>query len=368
MRSLGHALAARGWKVEVWTTTAVDEATWATGFAPGRESDGDVDVRRFPVTLGRLPWLFRQFSHAAFHLPGPLRGEHLWSIVQGPYSSSLIRALATAESVPTLFSPYLYHPTLYGLPAAPHPRILCPAAHDEPSLRLNVVDRAMMSADALWFHSAEERDLVLKTHPRTASKPSRCGVVGVTAPDAVDQTAFASRHGISGPYLYYGGRVAGGKGFDTLIDGADLLHRSRPDVRLVLSGDAGDGHEHLRPWVYNARRLSEGERWEAIAGAVAVVVPGTLESLSLLALEAWAMGRPCLLNGDSAVLAGHVVRGGGGRTFRGVQEFSERARELLDDPSEAAALGESGRAYVAATYRWDLAEERLRALIAVAPP
>jgi glycosyltransferase involved in cell wall biosynthesis len=364
MRRLAHALARRGWRVQVWTTTAVDEATWSRGFPAGVESDGDVEVRRFPVRLQRYPWLFRQLSRAAYHLPRHVRPEHLWSIVQGPYAPSLIRALGHGESVPTLFSPYLFHPTLYGLPAAAHPRILCPAAHDEPALRLGVVRRAVLSADSLWFHSPEEGDLVLTAHPQARQLPSECGVVGVDAPSGIDERAFAARHGIDGPYLYYGGRAAGGKGLDLLLSGAALLHRLNPTARLVLSGEAGDT-DHA-PWVTSVGRLDEEERWEAIAGAVAVVVPSALESLSLLALEAWAMGRPCLLNAASAVLAGHSARSGGAFTFTTADELAARASQLISDPHAAATMGTAGRAYVEATYRWDLAEQRLRTLIAAA--
>ena len=362
MRQLGHALASRGWLVEVWTTTAIDEATWSDGFIPGVERDGQIEVRRFPVVLRRHPWLFRQLSRAAFHFPRWLRGEHLWAIAQGPYAPGLVRALAHADPVPTLFSPYLFHPTLFGIPAAPHPRILCPAAHDEPALRLAVVRRAVLSADALWFHSPEERELLLSVHPGARRLPSECGVVGVEAPADVDEHAFAARHGIAGPYLYYGGRMAGGKGLERLLAGAELLHRINPAARLVLSGEVGDTSRAR--WVHSAGQLGERERWEAIAGAVAVVVPGSLESLSLLALEAWALGRPCLLNAASRVLAGHASRSGGGFTFNSVEEFAERASRLIGNRAEAAAMGARGRAYVAATYRWELAEQRLRSLIA----
>ena len=366
MRQLGQALATRGWRVQVWTTTAIDEATWTSGFAAGLERDGDVEVRRFPVVLHRRAWLFRQLSRAAYHLPRHLRGERLWSIAQGPYAPTLIRALAAADPIPTLFSPYLFHPTVFGLPASPHPRILCPAAHDEPALRLEVIRRAVLAADALWFHSPEERDLLLTVHPGAQRLPSRCGVVGVTAPTDIAGHAFAARYGIAGAYLYYGGRAAGGKGLDQLLTAAELLHRMNPSSRLVLSGEAGD-HDRV-PWVQTVGRLEERERWEAIAGAAAVVVPGSLESLSLLALESWALGRPCLLNAASPVLAGHAARSGGGFTFSSAEELARRASELIDNPGMAAAMGAAGGAYVAATYRWDLAERRLRALLAATAP
>jgi glycosyltransferase involved in cell wall biosynthesis len=350
--------------VQVWTTTAIDEATWRSGFPPGLTRDGDVEVRRFPVMMRRHRWLFRQLSHAAYHLPRHLRGEHLWSIAQGPYAPALIRALTNAEAMPTLFSPYLFHPILFGLPAAPHPRILCPAAHDEPALRLEVVRRAMLSSDAVWFHSPEERALLLSAHPVVRRLPSECGVVGVEAPLHLDEHAFAVRHHIQGPYLYYGGRGARGKGLETLLAAAALLHRTNPEAQLVLSGEASA--TDCPPWVRVAGRLDERERWEAMAGAAAVVVPGSLESLSLLALEAWSVGRPCLLNAASPVLAGHAARSGGGLMFSTAEELAKRASELLSDRKGAALLGASGRAYVAATYRWELAEQRLRNLIGAA--
>jgi glycosyltransferase involved in cell wall biosynthesis len=363
MRGLAMALAARGWAVEVWTTTGVDEATWSGGFAPGIERDGDVQVRRFPVVGGRRPWLFRQLSRAVYHLPHPRALEHLWAVVQGPYAPGLTRALKGARPMPTLFSPYLFHPTLFGVLAAPHPRILCPAAHDEPALRLPIVARAVMAADALWFYSEEERDLLLRTHPSAAGTPARCGVVGVDPPANVDPRSFATRRGIRGPYLYYGGRVARGKGFEDVLSGASLLHQRRPDVRVVLSGDASNAPD--APWMYHAGLLDAADRWAAIAGAAAVIVPGELESLSLLALEAWAVGRPCLLNRRSAVLEGHARRSGGGLTFSGPDEFAEEATALLVDPAGAAAMGARGRAYVVNIYRWDLAEGRLRELLEV---
>ncbi len=361
MRRLGLALVARGWEVDVWTTTALDEATWSDGFRPGTGDDGGITVRRFPVLLRRHPEVFRRVSQAAYHLPRPLAPEHAWSVAQGPFAPSLIRALSEAPSVPTLFHPYLFHPTLYGLPAAPHPRLLCPGAHDEPALRLGVVGRAVLAADGLWFNSPEERDLLLREHPQAARLPSECGVVGVDPPTDIDAFAFAARHRLTGPYLYYGGRAAAGKGVEQLIAAVGVARGKRPSLTLVLSGEAGI--EASVPWVRGVGRLSERERWEAIAGSLAVVVPGSLESLSLLALEAWAMGRPCLLNGHSEVLVGQASRSGGGLTFADEAELAERAVEMIDDPGRGAAMGAAGRDYVASTYRWELAEERLRSLV-----
>ncbi len=95
-----------------------------------------------------------------------------------------------------------------------------------------------------------------------------------------------------------------------------------------------------------------------------MVVPSRLESLSLVALEAWAAGRPCLLNGDSPVLAGQAQRGGGALLFRDPAGLGDGAARLVADPAEAARLGEAGRRFVALHYRWNGVVRRLEGLIA----
>ena len=48
----------QGWQVEVWTTCAVNYATWTNDLPPGRDQVEGVPVLRFPVD----PW-----NPAAYH-------------------------------------------------------------------------------------------------------------------------------------------------------------------------------------------------------------------------------------------------------------------------------------------------------------
>jgi len=362
VRRLAWALTARGWSVDVWSTTAVEEATWA-GTLPLAERDGDVRVRRFPLARRRRPRLFHQFSRALFRLPSAVRPEGAWFRAQGPYSPQLVRALATAEPIPTVFSPYLFHPTVFGLPAAPHPRVLMPAAHDELPLRLRSVARTVAASDALWYHSEEEKSLVESTHAAARRIPSAVGTVGVEASPAAVSGRFRAGHGIDGSYLLYGGRVATGKGLDLLLDGFAVLHRRRGDARLVVAGEDTAEIGPNPPGVIFAGRLSGGDWSDAIAGASAVVVPSRFESLSLLALEAWAARRPVLANAASPVLRGHAERSGGALTFTTADELAAGAMRLLDDPELADSLGRAGSAYVATHFRWEDVVARLGRLI-----
>jgi len=104
--------------------------------------------------------------------------------------------------------------------------------------------------------------------------------------------------------------------------------------------------------------VSEEEKFALIAGCDVLVLPSPYESLSVIVLEAWAMGRPVLVNSACKVLEGQCVRSGGGLFYRGYSEFAEALRRLLADAGLRRSLGEAGRRYVAAEYDWDVVERR----------
>ena len=81
-------------------------------------------------------------------------------------------------------------------------------------------------------------------------------------------------------------------------------------------------------------RVSDEEKWDGLAGAQAVVVPSPKESLSLLALEAFAVGTPVLGNEVSEVLKGHVERSRAGATFRDTATFVDAVARVRSERSE----------------------------------
>lgn len=358
-RRLATALAARRWTVEAWSTTAEDEATWA-GDLPAEESCDGYAVRRFPVARRRSPRAFHQVSRAFYRLPRGARPESLWVRAQGPYAPGLVAALAAATDTPTLFTPYLYYPTVYGLPAAPHPRLLIPAAHDERPLRLTAVGRTLVAADALWYGTPEERELVESVHPAARSKPSEVGTVGIDV-EPGDADRFRSRFPVPDRFFFYGGRAAPGKGVDVLLEAYRVVRGHRWDVHLVMAGS--DLPADLPAGVVTTGRLDDQGWRDALAASFAVIIPSSMESLSLLALDAWAAGRPCLVNAASPVLRGQLERSGGGLAFDGVDDLAARIEMLLDHPDDAERLGGAGRDYVRANHRWDDVVQRLTRLI-----
>src|SRR5438067_7133063 len=92
------------------------------------------------------------------------------------------------------------------------------------------------------------------------------------------------------------------------------------------------------PSVRFAGLLSDRERVQALEAATVVVCPSPFESLSLLALEALAVGTPILANARSAVLVEHCVRSNGGLYYADRDEFVECLQLLLRDDKLRAAL------------------------------
>jgi glycosyltransferase involved in cell wall biosynthesis len=96
------------------------------------------------------------------------------------------------------------------------------------------------------------------------------------------------------------------------------------------------------PFINFAGMLSEQERLQALEAATVVVCPSPYESLSLIALEALAVGTPILCNARSEVLVDHCLRSNGGLFYRdrdGVRRMPEAARIRRAAPCGDGAIG-----------------------------
>ena len=116
-----------------------------------------------------------------------------------------------------------------------------------------------------------------------------------------------------------------------------------PDVPpLVLIGTAALPIPD-DPKVRHLGFVSEEEKFALIRECALLLMPSPYESLSVVVLEAWAMGRPVLVNAACRVLEGQCMRSGGGLFYRGYSEFADALRRLATDAPLRAALGR-GRA------------------------
>ena len=87
-------------------------------------------------------------------------------------------------------------------------------------------------------------------------------------------------------------------------------------------------------------------------------MPSYFESLSMVALEAWALGRPVLANAKCDVLTGQCIRSNAGLYYENGVEFVETLRALEHNRWVAGGLGRNGRQFYRDHYDWPVIERK----------
>lgn len=359
-RGLVNALKARH-QVEVLTTCALDYITWKNHYPPGESSVDGVRVRRFPNTQERDIRRFASKSEHVFYADriSP-HEERRWLQENGPVCPELIEAIAkrTAADFVLLYS-YRYYTAALGAGAAGNRAILIPTAEDDPAVRLSIFAELFRSVRGLLYLTPEEQHLV-----ENASGTKRPSVIigsGLTLPTV--EPAAAARFDLPAPYVLYAGRIDRNKGVDTLFRYYEWLTAEWQDAPMLVLA----GHQVLdiptHPRIRYIGYVTDAEKAALLAGAAVVLMPSALESLSILVLEAWAVGTPVLVNGRCRVLEGQCRRSNGGFYYRDFAEFAAMLRILVARPELRHELGASGRAYVEKEYSWEIAAKRTEALL-----
>lgn len=385
-RLVAERMAARH-EVEVLTTCARDYVTWANEYPEGLDRIKGVTVRRFATTRTRDIQAFNQYSDWIFHHPHSREDELSWLEQQGPWSPALLDYLQRHHRTydALIFFTYLYAPTVLGLDVDPERSILVPTAHDEPAIHLGIYREMFAKPAAVAFNTEVERHFLKTTFTfrAVAEEVIGCGVdllPGQAQPDEPEPedeeelhkrpaphlrargARFRRRHRLHGPFLLYGGRIEPGKGCEELLEYFTSYKEQGGDAVLALMGVKLMQLPEV-PWVRFAGLLSERERLEALEAATIVVVPSPFESLSLLALEAMAVGTPVLCNARSPVLVDHCVKSNAGLFYADRDEFIECTKLLLADARLRERLGRNGREYVKRHYRWDVILSKYERLI-----
>jgi glycosyltransferase involved in cell wall biosynthesis len=261
-----------------------------------------------------------------------------------------------------MFFTYLYYPTFWGLKAAPERSVLVPTTHDEPPLRFEIYREMFRLPRALAFLTPPEEALV-QSRFLLEGRAARVAGIGVEMPPSPDVLAFRARHAVAGRYLLYAGRIDAGKGCAEMLDFYARYRAEDPQApELLLIGNLAMAAPTLKGVRYLGY-VSESEKAAALAGAELVVCPSAYESLSIVLLEAFALGVPALVNARSPVLQDHCRRANGGLYYVSADEFVEALGLLLHEEPLRRAMGENGRCYVRDNYRWDVVLARYRELI-----
>ncbi|MBU1693712.1 MAG: glycosyltransferase [Verrucomicrobia bacterium] len=361
LKRLAELAAADGRRVSILTTCASSHFTWENTLPPGSRRVGDLDVRFFPVDADRDVGAFLRVQQVISQRGlFTIEDERLW-IRNSVNSRALLDHLREhgADYDRILAGPYLFGLTFFAAQVHPQKTVLVPCLHDEPFAYLEIMRELFGAVVGFAFNTEPERDLARRLFSLPAEN---CAVVGMDIePFEADPAVFARARGLDRPYGLYSGRREGGKGTPLLCEYLQAFReRTGEDVNLVFTGSGPiEAPAELQPHILDVGFVSEREKHEAMAGALAFIHPSVNESLGIVLLESWLAGTPALVHAGSEVLRWQCRRSNGGLWFRHYPDFEQELLLLLRQPELRRRLGAAGHEYVLREYSREAIQARL---------
>jgi glycosyltransferase involved in cell wall biosynthesis len=357
-RYVAERLARHG-QVEVLTTCATDYVTWRNELATGVEPVNGVPVRRFKVQHERDPLTFGKRSDRVFEQRHSLGDELDWLDAEGPTSPALIDYIRkhAADYDYLLFFSYRYYHAFYGVRAAVDRAVLVPTAERDETIGLSIFQPLFRSVRAIMYNSPEERAMI----QAVAGNDSVPGVVvgvGSDVPNNPQAARFRQKYNVRGPFAVYVGRIDQNKGCTELFEFFQgYLKDPAGKLSLILIGNTLlpiPEHKRIRHLGF----LDDTDKFDAMAAADVLIMPSYYESLSMVALEAWALGRPVLANGKCDVLKGQCLRSNAGLFYETLGEFIGTLEAIEQNRWLAGSLGRNGRQFFRDNYDWPIIERK----------
>ncbi len=367
-RKIAEHLANR-YEVEVLTTKAVDSATWKDWYVRDVETIHGVTVRRFSVQQMRVRD-FQAFDEA--YLAELAQGrqnlvtEKEWFEKHGPYAPDCIRYLRHYRDTyaAILFLSDANYLTYAGMPLAGNRAVFIPMAQNTSFLQFSSLESLYQRPRAFVFLSEEERLLVRRRFPRTEPIPCAVMGLGMDVPRQTDPGTFRRQYGLEDEYLLLcgtGGRKERMSHADALFHGVPAADKQPAETGACRKKDLPHPGASGHP---GAGLFAGEQKFSAIAGAKAVVIPSRQMGVSMTLLESMAMSVPVLVNGGSPVLLGHCKKkSNGGLFYQNYFEFEGAVRYLMQHPVEYMQLCSNARAYITANYDWESIMQRFSQII-----
>jgi len=344
-------------EVEVATTCAKDYVTWRNELPPGTEHVNGVTVRRFPVVRERDPREFGRRSQRVFEHEHSTADELAWLDSEGPSSPKLVDYVSRGRFDFALLFSYRYYHSWHIARRIPDKSVLVPTAERDPAIALGIFGPVFRGVRGVMYNSHEERAMI---HAATGNQEVPGVVVGVGSevPARPDASRFRRRFDLRRPFAIYIGRIDENKGCGELFSHFQRYAATFPrGLDLVLVGSAVMPIP-AHPRIHHLGFLSDEDKFDALAAADLLIMPSYFESLSMVALEAWALGRPVLANGRCDVLKGQCLRSNAGLFYESYEEFAETLYAVESNGPLHNRLGQNGRDYFNRHYAWPVIERK----------
>ncbi|MCP4292489.1 MAG: glycosyltransferase family 4 protein [bacterium] len=216
------------------------------------------------------------------------------------------------------------------------------------SASVNLPDRTIVVSKALRKH-------YLDAHKRPTDYIPN-GIV----PPVYRTPELLLKQGIDGPFVLFVGRLVPEKGCHLLLDAwGNLPGTIRNRFKLVIAGDAGftpgyvDKLKAMAPAGVEFLGYIHGPLLDELyTNAEMLVLPSTLEGLSITLLEGLSYARCCLV---SDIPPNVEAAGGNAVLFKSGDhnDLTAKLTSLLNDPEKRETLGAAGQIHAIEHYSWD---------------
>jgi glycosyltransferase involved in cell wall biosynthesis len=336
----------------------------------GWEEIHGVHVRRFPVR-SRISQVARFAQSPAYHLNLP-GNEWLRAVAGGPIVPGLERAIREypADLIAASSFPLLHmFASLRAAAKTSRPCVFLGGLHpqDDWGFQRSTIYKAIQQATCYVAYTDFEADYVIQ---RGASR-DRVFTVGLGVdPEPFQQisTADAKRSlRLEGKTVVaFVGQLGGHKGVDSLVRAMPRVWRAFPEAHLLIAGARTMFAEHIETTVHKWSAADQKkvtfrydfpheEKPALFCAADVFAYPSGYESFGLAFLEAWAAGKPVIGCRRGAIPS--VVNAGRDGLLVDYQDedmLAEAIILLLQNPSWARSLGETGRAKVLSRFTWPI--------------
>lgn len=358
---LAECLIRFGTPVEVWATDS-DALTGWNHRLRDATTLGPVPVRRFPAGT-RSEKLFH-WLHARENR-GRTGRFHSWAWARANlYGHGMTEALE--KQADDFSSIHLFH-YLTGtahrlMHVAPHKTVLHPFVHDETIARSVAMIDLFSLPRGIFVNSRGEAETAMRKRGGVALEQFHVlgNVVEVApaylrAPGLTPRLARVLEGKVPAhtPYVLYLGRVIHEKNVGALLEWHRALQGATVQPHLVLAGEGSLSPEQQAGGgglVHHLGFVDEAAKHELIDGAVALVQPSLLESFSLVMIEAWLHGVPCIAHGHCPATSGHITRCGGGFSVVDAEQYRDAVLALMSNPKLWSTMAEQGRRYASETF------------------
>jgi glycosyltransferase involved in cell wall biosynthesis len=350
--------------VEVFTSTARDYITWKHYYPNKYERINNIPVHRFPVQKTRDPIIFGQIQNLIFDDEHTFDDELQWMKEQGPYFPDLLETLEKKENELDyyFFFSYRYYHSYHGVKRFKDKAVLVPTAEYDPVIYLRLFKDFFNMPGAIIYNSHEEKEMI---HKVSGNEKVLGDIVGIGSeiPGSFNPQSFRDKYNIREKYFIYIGRLDENKGVPELLRFyLQLLSEEDIDLTLVLMGKSViDIPEH--PKIKFLGFLLDEDKFDALTGAEFLVIPSQFESLSMVTLEAWAVGKPVVANGRTEVLQGQCRRSNAGLWYTNYDEFKKIILLLNENQELKEMMGCNGKTFFETHYSWPVIENKYLKII-----